>query len=121
MIPHAILNTVVLLPVLLLAGTAGAAQGQPQASPDTPAIGMMAEMKQACEAKHEAAASDVQALTKKLTESKASNDIVVLRAAIDATLLHLDGMRAKAAKCAGMMKTEVPTAAAPKNDDAHKH
>jgi hypothetical protein len=128
MILHTILNplerrAVVLLLVLLSAGTAGAGQGQPAVPPDKPAaMGMkMAEMKQACEAKHDAAASDIQALTKTLTAAKASNDIAVLRAAIDATLFHLDGMQAKAAKCAGMMTADPPAAAPTKDDAAHKH
>jgi hypothetical protein len=128
MIVHTILNAlerraVVLLLVLLGAGTAGAGQGQPPVPPDKPAaMGMkMAEMKQTCETKHEAAASDIQALTKTLTAAKSSNDIVVLRAAIDAALFHLDGMQAKAAKCAGMMKADPPAAAPTKDDAAHKH
>ena len=111
--------------VLLCAGTAEAAQDQPPAPAQTakPAMmGMkMAEMKQACAAKHEAAASEVQALAKTVTEAKSSNDIVVLRAALDATLRHIEGMQAKAAKCAGMMTAEAPAVASPKDEGTHKH
>ena len=120
------LITVFLL-VLLPAGTALVAQTAQPAQPVGPAVGkmQMGEMKQACAAKHEASAKDVEALTKTVTTALASIDPAVLRAALEATHRHLEGMQAKAAKCAAMMNAPAAaTAPAPTqqpDDPAHKH
>jgi len=131
MVPHSMLNgrerrgveAMVVAVVLLCAGVAGAAQDQPPVQPARPAAPTMhmTEMKSACEVKHEAGDNDVPALTKTLLEARGSNDIVVLRAALDAALRHIDGVQARVARCAGMMHAAAPAAARPKDDTDHKH
>jgi len=117
----------VFLLVLLPAGTARAAQTAQPAPPVGPAMGQMkmGEMKQACEAKHEASAKEVEALTRTVTTALASIDPAVLRAALEATRRHLEGMQAKAAKCAAMMHAPAaatePAPPQKPDDPAHKH
>jgi hypothetical protein len=115
---EAIVIVVVFLLVLLLSGAASADQAVPAPKTGRPAaMGQMhrqpapdaAPEATRC-ATHEATAADVAALRTVLQDAQVTNDVAMLRAAVDAALRHLDRMSAGAAACAAKMKpAEAPS------------
>jgi hypothetical protein len=129
MITYAVARVLVLLLATVAVGSAqerGAVSRPPQASAAPPAAAMTGMMAK-CNARHEAQVADVKALAKTVADARATRDLAVLHAALDAVTAHLTAMEVQAAGCAEKMKggdhmkAKAPAAEPPQPAQPHAH
>jgi hypothetical protein len=120
------LETAVVIAVLVLVflfatvavGSAQEAGAVAQAPPGAAMNGMMAK----CEARHTVQAADIKALAKTVAEARATRDVALLHAALDAVAVHLVRMETHVASCTAKMNGTAPTPGkAPAVEPAQPH
>jgi hypothetical protein len=111
---QAVLETIVVIAVLVLvllfatvavgsAQETSASPQPPRASAPPPAAAMKGGMMATCEAHHAMQSAAVKALAKTVADARASRDVAVLHAALEAVAAHLVALEMHVAGCAEKM------------------